>query len=84
MEKKNLNVKSVEISAHCPSSPADSFLVPTDVPLQHLTLIYELLQQFYRYSLRDEKEKIRLKRKEKVLVETPLYIDFCETEEKHR
>jgi len=47
------------------------------VPLEHLNLIYELLQQFYRYSLLDDKEKQRLERKERVLTETPLFMDHC-------
>lgn len=50
------------------------------VPLDHLNLIYELLQQFYGFSLLDEKEKQRFKRKERVLVDTPLFVDFGERE----
>ena len=47
-------------------------------PLQHLNMIFELLQKYYWHSVQDEKRKLRIKRKQPNLVETPLYLDFCQ------
>ena len=62
-------------------------MTPRDkaVPLAHLNRMFDLLQQFYEFSVRTEKEKQRLVQKHPQLAKTPLYVDFvAEKEDKSK
>ena len=45
--------------------------------LRHLNIIFELLQHHYWHSVKDEKEKKSIAKKQPKLIESPLYKDYC-------